>query len=215
MRATRSGEPAALRRLVLDARARRTDDRELRCDEQRVRQHEQQDDEKQDQRWTLISRPPLGVGTRRAAPTRTPVRRPARLRARYSPTVDAVAGRRQLAQAAVTRPPTVVASVSHAVFEQRGRVVDRHFTGHANAPVAAAFPPPALAGLELVADVAEQLREHVFEREQAGSSAELVHDERLMRPPLAQVAQDSIDGHAFVHAGDRPDETGSATGWPP
>ena len=59
------------------------------------------------------------------------------------------------------------------------------------------------AGLELVADVAEQLRQHVFEREQSGGAAELVDDQRLMRAALAKLAQDAIGGHALVHAGDR------------
>ena len=54
--------------------------------------------------------------------------------------------------------------------------------------------------LELVADVAEQLREHVFQRQQAGGAAELVDDQRLMRAPLAKLAQHAIGGHALVHA---------------
>ena len=44
-----------------------------------------------------------------------------------------------------------------------------------------------IAGLELVADVAEQLRQHVFERQQPGRAAEFVDDERLVRAALAQV----------------------------
>ena len=44
-----------------------------------------------------------------------------------------------------------------------------------------------IAGLELVADVAEQLRQHVLERQQAGGAAEFVDDQRLMRAPLAKL----------------------------
>ena len=52
----------------------------------------------------------------------------------------------------------------------------------------AASPATGSAVLELVADVAEQLRQHVFEREEAGGAAELVDDQRLMRAALAQLA---------------------------
>ena len=45
-----------------------------------------------------------------------------------------------------------------------------------------------IAGLELVADVAKELREHVLERQQPRGAAELVDHQRKMRPPLAQLA---------------------------
>ena len=61
-----SGEPAALRGLILDACARRTDDGELRCDEQPVRQHEQQDDQEHDGDGGHFSAS-TGVGTTRVA----------------------------------------------------------------------------------------------------------------------------------------------------
>ena len=61
-----------------------------------------------------------------------------------------------------------------------------------------------LAGLELVADVADQLGEHVLERQEPRGPAELVDDERLVRAPLAKLAQDAIGRHALVDAGDRP-----------
>ena len=44
-------------------------------------------------------------------------------------------------------------------------------------------------------------RQHVLERQQARRAAELVDDERLVRAPLAQLAQDAIGGDALVHAG--------------
>ena len=201
-----SGEPAALRRLILDARARRTDDRELRCDEQSVRQHEQQDDREHDGDGGHFSAS-TGAGTTRAGNQR--------LNGAFGDSLDlelifanghAVAGCRQPAkyrrdEAAHGRRVRFPRGV-----QQGGCVVHRHFTGDANASVGERFHQ-RLARLELVSDVAEQLREHVFECEQAGSPAEFVHDERLMRPAFAQLAQDSIDGDAFVHAGDRPQET--------
>ena len=101
--------------------------------------------------------------------------------------------------ASVTIPPTVAASVSHVVSQQRRGIVDGHAAGQAHAPVGKRLGC-RIGGLELVADVAEQLRQHVLERQQAGGAAELVDDQRLMRAPLAKLAQDAIGGDALVDA---------------
>ena len=105
----------------------------------------------------------------------------------------------------MTSPPTVVASVSHVVRSSAAASSTAMPPGSRMRPSGSCLRH-RVAGLELVADVAEHLRQHVFEREQAGRAAELVHDERLMRSPLAQVAQHAVGGDAFVHARDRPDQ---------
>ena len=61
----------------------------------------------------------------------------------------------------------------------------------------------SIASLELVTDVAEELGEHVLERQQTGGAAEFVDDQRLVRSPFPQQPQHAVSGHAFVHAGDR------------
>ena len=72
----------------------------------------------------------------------------------------------------------------------------------------AASSAHGIAGLELVSDVADELREHVLEGQQSGGPAELVDDQRLMRAPLAQMAQHAVGGDALVNAGDRPHHGG-------
>ena len=83
--------------------------------------------------------------------------------------------------------------------QKRRGIVDRHLSRKADAAVGQRFRN-RLAGFEFVADVAEQLGQHVFERDQPGRAAELIDDERLVRAPLAQVAQHAVGGHALVHA---------------
>ena len=69
------GEPAALRGLVLDGRPRRADDGKLRRDEDRVREHQQQDDEDRDDdghAWSssltpVVSRFAMTLSTARSA----------------------------------------------------------------------------------------------------------------------------------------------------
>ena len=65
-----------------------------------------------------------------------------------------------------------------------------------------------IARFELVPDIAEQLRQHVLERQQTGGAAELVHHQRKMRPPLPQLADHLVHRHAFMDAGDRPQQAG-------
>ena len=206
--------PAAASRLpcaglVLDARARRADDGELGRHEQPVGDDQQEDDAERERGAPSLVLVRL-VRRRRGAPA--PIRprdrrraRP-RTRSRRRSRVSPGTGRRP--SAAVTSPPTVVASVSHSVFEQRRRIVNGHATRAARMLPVRQRLGDRIAGLELVADVAEQLRQHVLERQQSGGAAELVDDERLVRAALAQLAQHAVRGHALVDAGDRPQQAG-------
>ena len=163
-------------------------------------------------RTSIIRSSSSRAGRQRAAraPTRPRGRRRARPRTRSRRSSTRSPGAGRWPSAAVTSPPTVVASVSHVVLQQRRRIVHGHAAGKADAAVGQRLGH-RIAGLELVADVAEQLREHVLERQQSGGAAELVDDERLMRSALAQVAQDAVGGHALVDAGDRPDQARPAS----
>src|SRR5688572_23349821 len=114
-----SCQPAPLRGLMLDGRARRANNGELRGHEQTVRHNEQHDDREgnDDLHQSLTS-------TGSAAPTRfANTDSTARFATRstsnsYSPTTTFSPGAGRCPSAAVTSPPTVVASVSHVVLSR-------------------------------------------------------------------------------------------------
>ena len=91
--------------------------------------------------------------------------------------------------------------------KQRRGVFNSHAARQANAPVRQRFGH-GIPGLEFVSDVADELREHVLEGQQSGGPAELVDDQRVMRPPLAKMAEHAVGGDAFVNARDRPHHRG-------
>ncbi len=64
----------------------------------------------------------------------------------------------------------------------------------------------AFTRLELVGDAAEQLCQHILERDQTGHTAPLVDHERLVTAPLAEECQQAIGGHGVAHADDRPQQ---------
>ena len=92
-------------------------------------------------------------------------------------------------------------------FQRRGGVVHRHGARQADAAVGQRLGHRR-AALELVAHLADQLRQHVLERDHPGRAAELVDHQRLVRAPLAIVAQHAVRGHALVHGRDRADQLG-------
>ena len=200
MRSTRCGQPAALRGLMLDARARRADDGELGGDEQPVGEDEQQDDRDRDQDLDHC------VVLRRRGHDASGEHRLERAIGDPLDLELVVADRRPSRPAAgrwpsasVTRPPTVVASVSHVVSSSVAASSTAMSPGRRMRP-SGSVSAAGCAGLELVADVAEQLGQHVLQRQQPRGAAELVDDQRLMRAPLAKVAQHPVGGHALVHA---------------
>ncbi len=102
----------------------------------------------------------------------------------------------------MTSPPTVVASVSHSLPSRAEASCDSHVAGQADSSVGKRLRY-GFALLELVADVADELGEHVFKGQNAGGAAELVHDQRLVRMALAKLAEHAVGRDALVDACDR------------
>ena len=206
-----SGEQAALRGLMLDACARRTDDGELRRYEQPVGQHEQQDDEKHDgdrrslfglrRRWPRHG-PASKVSTARSATRSTS--------SSYSPTVTRSPGTGRRPSAAVTRPPMVDASAYPtrcSAARRRRQPPCRRGCERARREAFLPDGSPALNSSPTLPSSSDSTSSSVS---RPAGSAEFVHDERLMRPPFAQLTQNAIDRDAFVHAGDRAEEAAQA-----
>ena len=91
--------------------------------------------------------------------------------------------------------------------ERGRRIVNRHPAGKTNAAVVEQLRDRRRR-LELVADMAEELGKHVLQGDESGGTAEFVHDERLMRAPLAKLAKHAVGRDALVDAHDRPDQCG-------
>ena len=116
------------------------DDGELGGDEQAVGQHEQQDDAERDGE-PVTARPP--IGRRREARRQHRLRRRGRRLARPRTRTRRLSRGRPAAgsrpSAAVTSPPTVAASVSSDIVEQRRGVVHGHAAREPNASVRQRF----------------------------------------------------------------------------
>ena len=76
-------------------------------------------------------------------------------------------------------------------FDPDARALERQIAGEPHASVGQAQRQQARR-LELVGHAAEQLAEHVLERDHAGDFAGRVDDERLVAAPLAQEAEQAI-----------------------
>ena len=105
----------------------------------------------------------------------------------------------------MTRPATV----SNSPFRQLGmevliELVDAGAAAYAELPFALATNVLIVLDVELVVDVADDLLDHVFDRNQSGNAAVLIDHDRHVVAAVAEFAQQHIQTLRFRHEHGRP-----------
>ena len=101
--------------------------------------------------------------------------------------------------------PTVKSSVGHAPSTQTRARSSGSSPGSRTRP-SLSRSGSSRGALNSSGDAAEQLAEHVLERDHADHGSGRVHDERLVAAPLAQEPEQPIGRHRIRDAQDRPDQ---------